>query len=476
MRKAIDSVLAQTYRDFELIIADDGSTDGTRDYLEAIDDPRVRPIWLEHHGLTSARSAALRHVRGEWVAFLDSDDLWLPEKLALQLNRLATHATCRWSCTGYSFVDTDERPLPERSSLLHRPVSGHILESMLKFEIVPSIVTTIVQRSLIQEIGGFDEGISICADFDFMLRLAMRSEICALPESLVLVREHAGRTTAQLRLVDVHVDQERVFRKAAAAATSRRILLICLRQCAGRRASSDRKSLLRSEGCQGCMCGSYPTIKFSDANRVSVQNDRFKMNLIPFSLSTKAAATPAAGRQQASGLGERRPQRFYARVFPDAFKADVANIGDRKPIAPPMNGHRLAISIDHQDAKGIVATAANELRGMAIVDVEVGLARAIGLDRDGERPSRPLDVGQFVGQASDVDRRRIGFEAIRGRGRIGRAIERIVFIGLRWRHEIIVNQPNLLQRQITDVGKEGLEVTDVVFADRAEDGDLGRAL
>jgi glycosyltransferase involved in cell wall biosynthesis len=232
LRKAIDSVLAQTYRDFELIIADDGSTDGTRDYLEAIDDPRVRPIRLEHHGLTSARSAALRHVRGEWVAFLDSDDLWLPEKLALQLNRLATHATCRWSCTGYSFVDADERPLPERSSLLHRPVSGHILESMLRFEFVPSIVTTIVQRSLIQEIGGFDEGIPICADFDFMLRLATRSEICALPESLVLVREHAGRTTARLPLGDVHVDQERVFRKAAAAASSRRIRLVCLRQCA----------------------------------------------------------------------------------------------------------------------------------------------------------------------------------------------------------------------------------------------------
>lgn len=230
LRKAIDSVLAQTYRDFELIIADDGSTDGTRDYLEAIGDPRVRPIWLEHHGLTSARSAALRHVRGEWVAFLDSDDLWLPEKLALQLNRLATHATCRWSCTGYSFVDADERPLPKRSSLLHGPVSGHILESMLKSEIVPSIVTTIVQRSLIQEIGGFDEGISICADFDFMLRLATRSEICALPESLVLVREHAGRTTAQLRLVDVYVDQERIFRKAAAAATSRRVHALCLRQ------------------------------------------------------------------------------------------------------------------------------------------------------------------------------------------------------------------------------------------------------
>jgi len=79
-----------------------------------------------------------------------------------------------------------------------------------------------------------------------MLRLAARSEICALPESLVLVREHAGRTTAQLPLVDVYVDQERVFRKTAAAASNCRIFLICLRQCAVQLA--ERASSLSREG------------------------------------------------------------------------------------------------------------------------------------------------------------------------------------------------------------------------------------
>jgi glycosyltransferase involved in cell wall biosynthesis len=231
LRKAIDSVLAQTHRDFELVVVDDGSADGTRDYVEAIADSRVRLIRLDHRGdLTSARSAGLRHARGEWVAFLDSDDLWLPEKLALQLHRLATHPGCRWSYTGYSIIDADEKPLPERSNLLHRPVSGHILESMLRFEVAASIVTILVQRSLIEEIGGFDDSIPIRSDFDFMLRLAARSEVCALPENLALVREHAGRTTAQLHPLDLHVDGERVFRKAAAAATDRRIRALCQRQ------------------------------------------------------------------------------------------------------------------------------------------------------------------------------------------------------------------------------------------------------
>lgn len=233
LRKAVDSVLAQTHRDFELIVVDDGSTDGTRDYLESIEDPRVRPIGLEHRGdLTSARSAGLCHARGEWVAFLDSDDLWLPEKLTLQLQRLAMHPECRWSYTGYLLVDADERLLPERSALLGHPISGCILEPLLKFEVAVAVQAMLVQRSLIDEIGGFDEAIPIRSDYDFTLRLAARSEVCALPENLTWVREHAGRTTAHLRHVDIYVDQERVFRKAAATAANHQIRALCLRQCA----------------------------------------------------------------------------------------------------------------------------------------------------------------------------------------------------------------------------------------------------
>jgi glycosyltransferase involved in cell wall biosynthesis len=122
LRKAIASVVAQTFGDWELIVADDGSTDDTRDFLEAIGDPRIRPLWLEHYGdLTSARSAGLKQARGEWVAFLDSDDLWLPEKLALQLGRITAQKACRWSCTGYSLIDAEGDRFPsERLFCLHR--------------------------------------------------------------------------------------------------------------------------------------------------------------------------------------------------------------------------------------------------------------------------------------------------------------------------------------------------------------------
>ena len=232
LRRAVASVIAQTFRDWELIVVDDGSTDATRDYLEAIGDARVRPIWLEHCGITSARNAGLRLARGEWVAFHDSDDLWLPEKLEWQLQRVTAHPACRWSYTRYSFIDTNGTPLPERSNLLPLPVSGHILEPLLRFEVSTAVPTMLVQHSLIEEIGGFDAKMLFLSDYDFILRLAACSEVYALSETLTLVREHPGRTTSRLRPADLHADQARSFRKAAAAATNAGIRALCLRQCA----------------------------------------------------------------------------------------------------------------------------------------------------------------------------------------------------------------------------------------------------
>ncbi|HXE65817.1 MAG TPA: glycosyltransferase family A protein [Rhodanobacteraceae bacterium] len=232
LHRAVDSVIAQTFRDWELIVVDDGSTDGTREYLEAIEDPRVRPIWLQHGGVTSARNAGLRLARGEWVAFHDSDDLWLPEKLEWQLQRVTAHPACRWSYTKYSFIDTNGTPLPERTNLLPLPVSGHILEPLLRFEVSTAVPTMLVQRSLIEEIGGFDAKMLFLSDYDFILRLAACSEVYALSEMLTLVREHPGRTTARLRPADLHADQARSLRKAAAATTDPGIRALCLRQCA----------------------------------------------------------------------------------------------------------------------------------------------------------------------------------------------------------------------------------------------------
>jgi glycosyltransferase involved in cell wall biosynthesis len=232
LREAVASVLAQTFDDWELIVVDDGSTDDTRACLEReLDDGRVRPLFLEHRGdLTRGRVEGLRVARGEWVAFLDSDDLWLPDKLALQLRRLADAPRCGWSHTGYRLIDAGGRFLPARASAAYHPYSGWILEPLLTFAATASIPTMLVRRALLDEIGGFDETLAIRSDYDLALRLAARSEACAVPEALTLVREHAGRTTARLRHAALFEENARVFEKAAASATSAAIRACCERQ------------------------------------------------------------------------------------------------------------------------------------------------------------------------------------------------------------------------------------------------------
>src|SRR5690242_6090897 len=109
---AIESVFSQTLKDCELIIADVASGEDTRAYLGSLADPRVRVLYMTHTGRPGVMlNAALRVARGEYVAFLDSDDLWLPGILELQVASLQRHRERRWGCTAFALIDAAGRPL-----------------------------------------------------------------------------------------------------------------------------------------------------------------------------------------------------------------------------------------------------------------------------------------------------------------------------------------------------------------------------
>src|SRR5579862_7797428 len=114
LRPALESVFAQTLTDWELLIADDGSSSPTREYLQSLIEPgRVSVAFFEHTGNPSKlRNAALRDARGEYVAFLDSDDLWLPRKLEIQIGSLRRHPIRGWSHTKFVLVDAQGNPTP----------------------------------------------------------------------------------------------------------------------------------------------------------------------------------------------------------------------------------------------------------------------------------------------------------------------------------------------------------------------------
>jgi glycosyltransferase involved in cell wall biosynthesis len=183
VQQALASVKAQTYRDFEIVVVDDGGTDGTFEVLSAWREIRV----LRHagrRGVSAARNTGIIAARGEWLAFLDSDDLWLPDKLARQISLLEGQPELLVCQTGETWV---RRGVRVNKPLSHRQVGGKIfLPSLARCMISPSAV--ILHRRLISDHGGFDETLPAAEDYDLWLRLTWRYEVGLVDEPLVIKR------------------------------------------------------------------------------------------------------------------------------------------------------------------------------------------------------------------------------------------------------------------------------------------------
>jgi glycosyltransferase involved in cell wall biosynthesis len=213
---AIESVFAQSFTDWELLVADDGSSGDTRTFLQALaDPPRVRVIWLAHSGKPCVvRTAALREARGEYVAFLDSDDVWLPGKLATQMASLRRHPQRQWSYTRFAQVDGAGHARAGANITDWPAPGGWILEKLLKDETVIALPSVVVSRQLLQQLGGFDEELVMCEDDELWLRLAAYSEIDGIDEPLTLIRRHGQHSGSDIAAWQ---DRRRVFDKAARA-------------------------------------------------------------------------------------------------------------------------------------------------------------------------------------------------------------------------------------------------------------------
>lgn len=190
VKVAVTSVLEQTNADWEMVIADDGSEEDTREYLRSLDDPRIRTLWLPHSGNPSrVRNAAIRSARGRYLAFLDSDDRWDPRKLEVQLSALQADRGRRWSYTAVERMDEQGRPMSDEGIARWVPYEGNIVEELLRIEALIATPAVIAELSLVEEAGGFDEDQWFGEDYDLWLRLAMRSEVSVVAERLASVRD-----------------------------------------------------------------------------------------------------------------------------------------------------------------------------------------------------------------------------------------------------------------------------------------------
>jgi len=208
---AIDSVLLQTFEDFEIIVIDDGSTDDTLARLSAYRDKRLKVIHQNNLSQGIARNTGILESSGEYIAFLDSDDVWLPDKLELQYMQLRRSLNCFWSYTNaFSFQNSINNlyDFSERM-ILH---SGSISSKLIKLNFIGTS-TVMVKKDCFDSVGLFSD-LPKAQDWDIWLRLASKFDICMVPEALVGYRVHEGMVTKNQTPYFAHLCHIRVLNRA----------------------------------------------------------------------------------------------------------------------------------------------------------------------------------------------------------------------------------------------------------------------
>jgi glycosyltransferase involved in cell wall biosynthesis len=196
VRKAIDSVLAQDYHDFELIVVDDGSTDDTAAVLASY-GASIRVISQTNGGMSSARNAGIRAARGEFLAFLDADDWWFPHKLDRQVALLRDRPELGF-CSCAARVENPEGRLLNLWScpVWQEPFVVHLFGSGA--DVPGSCSAVMARRELVQRVGAFDESLRGAEDPDLWIRLAAVSGYACLPEPMVVVLRRPGSVSRNL--------------------------------------------------------------------------------------------------------------------------------------------------------------------------------------------------------------------------------------------------------------------------------------
>ena len=211
--KVIDSVLAQTCQDFEIIVADDGSTDDTTRLMASYEDHVVYKR-MEHTGYPAiVRNEALRHARGRYIAFLDSDDLWLPHKLAKQVHILDNQPDTGFICANAYVVTEFEQEVSDRLfDSDGRGKSGWILEYLVSQGCFINTPAVVVRRSILDQTGMFCEAPEVngIEDFDLWLRIAAITEVYYDPKPLAIYWDHHA-TSIRGRRLPLEVCRSRLF-------------------------------------------------------------------------------------------------------------------------------------------------------------------------------------------------------------------------------------------------------------------------
>tara|TARA_B100000941_G_C28417348_1_gene506856 strand:+ start:36 stop:872 length:837 start_codon:yes stop_codon:yes gene_type:complete len=202
LQRAIDSVLSQTFKPYEIIIVDDGSKDGTKEWLLQ-NYPSVQYIHQPNNGVSSARNKGIQISQGSWIALLDSDDEWMPEKLEYQSRFIEVNKDSSFCHTNEIWIRNGVRVNQMKK---HKKYGGDIFKHCLDIcRISPS--SSIINKDVFEEVGAFDESLTVCEDYDLWLRVTAKFNILFLDEPLI--KKYGGHLD-QLSRVPEGIEQYRI--------------------------------------------------------------------------------------------------------------------------------------------------------------------------------------------------------------------------------------------------------------------------
>lgn len=195
IKYTIESVLKQTYTDYELIVIDDGSTDRTAKTIREITDSRIKLFGYENAGVSVARNRGICQATGEYIAFLDADDLWTRDKLEKQLAVLEANPEAGVAYSRTSFIDT-------QGNFLYNcdPVSfeGNVLKELLLANFLQNGSNPLIRKTAIETIGEFDSSVNSSEDWDYYLRLAACYPFAVVPKYQILYRRTSNNASSNV--------------------------------------------------------------------------------------------------------------------------------------------------------------------------------------------------------------------------------------------------------------------------------------
>jgi len=197
VREAVESVLPQTYRNFEIIVVDDGSTDDTYEVLENyIREKKIVYHYQKNSGVACARNQGIKLSQGDYIAFLDSDDLWVPNKLERQMKLFEKNVD-----SGVVYSWAFSRAANGNIKISRPSYKGYLFERLLLGNLIPN-VTVVFKKRIVEKIGFFDERLKRSEDWDFWLRASEHFHFDFVPEILVEVRSFGDTITKKAELLD----------------------------------------------------------------------------------------------------------------------------------------------------------------------------------------------------------------------------------------------------------------------------------